>query len=197
MKSVLNYDGTNVSTSEIYPADPEKVFSPRLSNANISEQNLLLDEVYVASDTFLMDNMGPSVVEVESYQPLVKQASFMKNTYGDIKRQISDSRRIFAFGIFGEDEKPLSPFPVAQCPAPENPFLSKYFYSTPSHNLSDVKYRPSNEHRLAATIPGLSNSTVEVLNGSFQMGIRNIPFVRFCLPTDFADFCALCTSLCL
>lgn len=162
MKSVLNYDGTTVSISEKYPADLERVFSPRLSNASSSEQNFLLDEVYVASDTFLIDNTSPSVVEVESYQPFIKQASFMKNTNGNIKTPLSDSRRTFALGIFGEEEKPLSLFPVERFPAPENPFLSKYFYSTPSHNLFDVNYRPSNEHRLGATFPGLSNSTVEV-----------------------------------
>ena len=195
VKSNLGRDGSIIVASEKDSNDSEIEISPRLSIASSSEQNYLLDEVYVPTVTFRLEKTSPSV-EIESHVPFMKQTSFIASHNYDIKRQISDSRRSFAAGIFGEAEKTLPPVQVSKHPTSENIFHSKYFYSTPSHTLSYEKSPFNNDPKRTTTFGGLY-STEEVLMCKWVFVRMSISFrgpSLASLSQMFSEFCALCTA---
>lgn len=127
------------------------------------EPNRLVDEVFIPSVTISLEEIKEAIepVRVDSYLPISETTGHNPRNNDQTKRQLNDWRRSFTVGIIGDNTENIKTHPVlpatqksvTQVPAP-----SKYFYSTPSVNLSK-----ENVASTSSLKSGFSLSTDEVL----------------------------------
>jgi hypothetical protein len=104
-------------------------------------------------------NRDTETIQVEPQRSFVEPIYLSANYRNEIKKQLSDSRRLFAVSILGENHKINPPVPIQSSPVTEIPIPSKYFYSTPSHTL----FKEKSSFKNLPSTSGLSSSTDEVL----------------------------------